>query len=138
MIINLKDQGKIICNPMGIWSITKGLLNAEDDIDRQKEHVWVFLLDTRNKIKLIELVTLGILNSSIIHPREIFRRAVHEGCAHIIVAHNHPSDCTDPSEEDLGVTKRLKDAGKILGIELIDHVIVTLTGYSSLKERVLI
>ena len=135
MVINLKDLTKIVSNPKSIWEISRDLLLAEDEIDRSKEHVWVFLLDTRDKITLIELVTLGILNSSIIHPREIFRRAVHGGCAQIIVAHNHPSGCIDPSEEDLIVTKRLKEAGKILGIELIDHLIVTLTGFTSLKER---
>ena len=135
MIINLKDLSKIVSNPKSIWKISRDLLLAEDEIDRSKEHVWVFLLDSRNKITLIELVTLGILDSSIIHPREIFRRAVHEGCAQIIVAHNHPSGCIDPSEGDLIITNRLKEAGKILGIELIDHLIVTLTGFTSLKER---
>lgn len=137
MIIHLKDLTKIVSTPKAIWNITKDLLLAEDKIDRDKEHFWVFHLDNRNRIKLIDLVSLGILNSSIVHPRETFRRAVIEGSAQIIIAHNHPSGEATPSEDDLTVTKRLVKAGEILGIELIDHLIITLTGFTSMKEKAL-
>ena len=137
MIIHLKDFTKIVSSPKAIWNITKDLLLAEDKIDQDKEHFWVFHLDNRNRIKLIDLVSLGILNSSIVHPRETFRRAVIEGSAQIIIAHNHPSGEATPSEDDLVVTKRLVKAGEILGIELIDHLIITLTGFTSLKEKAL-
>jgi len=137
MIIHLKDLTKIVSSPKAIWNITKDLLLAEDKIDQDKEHFWVFHLDNRNRIKLIDLVSLGILNSSIVHPRETFRRAVIEGSAQIIIAHNHPSGEATPSEDDLTVTKRLVKAGEILGIELIDHLIITLTGFTSMKEKAL-
>ena len=137
MIIHLKDLTKIVSSPKAIWNITKDLLLAEDKIDQDKEHFWVFHLDNRNRIKLIDLVSLGILNSSIVHPRETFRRAVIEGSAQIIIAHNHPSGEATPSEDDLTVTKRLVKAGEILGIELIDHRIITLAGFTSMKEKAL-
>ena len=137
MIIHLNDLTKIVSSPKAIWNITKDLLLAEDKIDQDKEHFWVFHLDNRNRIKLIDLVSLGILNSSIVHPRETFRRAVIEGSAQIIIAHNHPSGEATPSEDDLTVTKRLVKAGEILGIELIDHLIITLTGFTSMKEKAL-
>jgi len=138
MIIHLKDSTKIVFSPKSVWDITKELMLAEDTIDRDKEHFWVFHLDVRNRIKLIELVSLGTLNSSLVHPREVFTRAVGERSAQIIVAHNHPSGECMPSDEDIGLTKRLVKAGALLGIELIDHLVVTVTGYTSLKEKRLI
>ena len=135
MIITLKEEQKLLQDPKVVWEICKGLLAAEDYIDREKEHLWVFHLDTRNKIKLLELVSLGILNSSLVHPREVFRRAVVEGVNAIIVAHNHPSNCSDPSEDDINVTKRLKNAGDILGIEVVDHVVVCESGFTSLRAK---
>ena len=138
MIIHLKDLTKIVSEPKAIWNRTKDLLKAEDEIDQDKEHLWVFHLNSRNQIKLIELVSLGILNSSLIHPREVFTRAVGERAAQIIIAHNHPSGEVTPSEDDLAITKRLVKAGEILGIELIDHLVVTTTGYTSFKQKGLI
>ena len=138
MIIHLKDLTKIVSEPKAIWNITKDLLMAEDLIDQDKEHLWVFHLNSRNQIKLIELVSLGILNSSLIHPREVFTRAVGERAAQIIIAHNHPSGEVTPSEDDLVITKRLVKAGEILGIELIDHLVVTATGFTSFKKKGLI
>lgn len=138
MIIHLKDLTKIVSEPKVIWNITKDLLKAEDLIDRDKEHLWVFHLNSRNQIKLIELVSLGILNSSLIHPREVFTRAVGERAAQIIIAHNHPSGESNPSEDDIGLTKRLVKAGEILGIELLDHIIVSSNSFISFKEKSLI
>lgn len=135
MIIYLKDSTKIISNPKSIWEITRDLLLAEDKYDQSKEHFWVFHLNVANKINLIELVSLGTLNSSIVHPREVFTRAVGERSAGIIIAHNHPSGNPVPSDADLGITKKLVEAGKILGIEVLDHVIVSLTSYISLKQK---
>ena len=135
MIYNLKDSNKKIAVPKDIFEICTGILKADDRYDRDKEHVWVFQLDNRNRIKLIELVTLGTLNSSLIHPREVFRRAVHEGSASIILAHNHPSGDSSPSEQDIEITRKLRDAGKILEIELIDHVIIGNDNFYSLKEK---
>ena len=137
MIIHLKNLTKIVSSPKAIWNITKDLLLAEDKIDQDKEHFWVFHLDVRNRIKLIELVSLGTLNSSLVHPREVFTRAVGERSAQIIIAHNHPSGEHTPSDDDIGLTKRLAKAGTLLGIELIDHLVVTATGYTSFKQKAL-
>lgn len=101
----------------------------------KKEHFVVFFLDTQNQIVRKELVSIGTLNASLIHPREVFEPAIRYVASHIIVAHNHPSGSLEPSDEDLSVTKRLVDAGRLLGIQLLDHVIVTPTGYISLKEQ---
>lgn len=135
MVIHLKDTTNIITDAKSLWKVCKDLLETEDAIDRDKEHFWVFHLDSRNKIKLIELVSLGILNSSLVHPREVFTRAVGERSAQVIVAHNHPSGDPHPSEDDITVTKRLAKAGEILGIELLDHLVVTETGFTSFREK---
>lgn len=135
MIINIKEEYKKIIAPKNIFSIIIEILKTEDKIDQDKEHFWVFLLDSRNKIKLLELVTLGLLNSTMIHPREVFTRAVKERCASILIAHNHPSGINEPSEDDLIITKRLVQAGKILGIEVIDHIIIGDKNFYSFKER---
>jgi DNA repair protein RadC len=89
------------------------------------EVFWVLLLDTKNKLVCPPLdVTTGILNSSLVHPREIFREAIRTACGAVILAHNHPSGDPEPSSEDLKATKQLVDAGKIVDIKVLDHVIV--------------
>lgn len=99
------------------------LLALEDKIDQDKEHFYVMHLDIRSRIKLVELVSLGTLNGSLVHPRETFGRAVMQGSASIIAAHNHPSGEDEPSDADTKTTKLLFEAGNILGITLLDHII---------------
>jgi DNA repair protein RadC len=93
-------------------------------------------LNSRNHS--ITEVSVGSLDSSIVHPREVFEEAIKNKAASVIFAHNHPSGDPEPSEDDLAITKRLVEAGKILGIEVLDHVIVTKTGFLSFKEKGLI
>jgi len=100
------------------------ILRKEDSLSREREHFWVIALSTNNKVKFVELVSLGTLNSSLIHPREVFRRAIKFGVSSIIVGHNHPSGNCKPSEEDLALTDQLKAAGSIVGIEVLDHVVI--------------
>ena len=126
---------KEILKPEDIYRILTNCLKSEDKVDRDKEHFWVFHLDSRNKIMMIELVSLGILNSSIVHPREVFTRAVGDRSAQVIVAHNHPSGDPTPSEDDITVTKRLVKAGDILGIGLLDHLVITEKGFTSFREK---
>lgn len=106
--------------------------------DFSKENFFVISLDTRNRLIGIDKVSLGTLNASLVHPRETFESAIRKHAAQIMIAHNHPSGGTDPSEEDIKITKRLYDAGKIMGIELLDHIIVTKQSYMSFMERGLI
>jgi len=101
----------------------------------KKEHFVVLYLDTRNQEIRREVVSIGSLNASLVHPREVFEPAVRNSAAQVIVAHNHPSGDPDPSEQDKEVTRRLVQAGKVLGIELLDHVIVTRDGFFSFREK---
>jgi len=108
-----------------VAKVFQDLLNLEDRIDQDKEHVYVMHVDSRQQIKLVELVAIGTLTDAKIHPRETYRRAVIEGTDSIIVAHNHPSGDVIPSEADISVTTTLCKAGEILQIPLLDHLIVT-------------
>jgi DNA repair protein RadC len=111
------------------------LLALEDTIDRDKEHFYAVHLDIKSRVNLVELVSIGTLTSSLVHPRETFRRAVMQGSASIIVGHNHPSGEVEPSDEDSKVTKLLFEAGNILGITLLDHVIFTPTAFFSFRSN---
>jgi DNA repair protein RadC len=103
--------------------------------DKAKEHFKLILLNTRNKIIGISTISVGSLNTSVVHPREVFKDAIIHNAHSVVLAHNHPSGDTNPSEDDLTITKRLKEAGKILGIEVIDHIIISKNGYFSFKEK---
>ncbi len=100
--------------------------------DRPQEEFHALLLNTRHRVLRSVLVTRGILDASLIHPREVFRLAVGEGAAGVILVHNHPSGDPTPSAEDRAVTRQLAEAGRTLGIPVLDHVIVAQGGYTSL------
>ena len=138
MVIQLKDSNTFVTSPEAVAKILQDLLKSEDSIDQDKEHFWVLHLDSRLRIKFVELISLGTLNTSLVHPREVYTRAVSERSAQILVAHNHPSGDSEPSEDDLLMTRRLVEAGRILGIELVDHIVITSTGFTSFKEKKLI
>ncbi len=121
----------------------KKIGNAEDVFnyyvdelrDKKKEHFYALLLDTKNRIIAEELVSVGILDASIIHPREVFKSAIKASSNSVILVHNHPSgDCT-PSKEDEDVTKILENAGDLLGINVLDHIIIGKDNYYSFKEN---
>ena len=99
-----------------------------------KEHFVILHLNTKNKIVKNETISVGILNASIIHPREVFKSAIKESANSIILAHNHPSGDPTPSEEDRQITKKLIEAGELLDIKVLDHVIVGTNEYFSFKE----
>ncbi len=98
----------------------------------KKEHFVVLYLNARNQLIHKETISIGTLNANLVHPREVFKPAIEHLAASIIVAHNHPSGGAEPSEADLELTKRLADAGKLLGIELTDHVIIAGKEYKSI------
>jgi DNA repair protein RadC len=106
--------------------------------ESKKEHFVAFYLDTQSKLIERQIISIGTLNASLVHPREVFEPAVALRAANLIVAHNHPSGALDPSSDDVAITKRLIEAGKILGISLIDHVIVVSGGFLSFKDKGLI
>ena len=101
----------------------------------EQETFWSLLLDGKQRLKRLVPVTSGTLTASLVHPREVFRSAVREAAAALIVVHNHPSGDPEPSSEDLAVTERLRQAGAVLGIPLLDHVIVGDGCFVSLRER---
>ena len=103
----------------------------------KKEYFKVLCLNTKNEILSVENTSIGNLNSSIVHPREVFRSAVKKGAAAIIVIHNHPSGNPMPSQNDLDITRRLCEAGQLLGIPVLDHLIIGDGVFISLKEKML-
>ncbi|UMX47412.1 MAG: DNA repair protein RadC [Candidatus Nealsonbacteria bacterium DGGOD1a] len=104
----------------------------------KKEHFAAFYLDTQSKLIERQIISIGTLNASLVHPREVFEPAVGLHAANIIVAHNHPSGVLEPSGDDLAITKRLSESGKIMGIALIDHIIIANAKFSSFKNKNLI
>lgn len=106
--------------------------------DQVRERFVVFWLNSANKVLGFEIITEGTLNSSLVHPREVFRGAIVATAASIILAHNHPSEIPEPSREDIAITKQLVEAGKICGIPVHDHIIFASSSYTSFAERGLI
>lgn len=106
------------------------------DISFKKQEIFVVItLNSKNNIVSKKEIFKGSLNSSLVHPREVFKEALKDSAASIVVCHNHPSGDPTPSKEDIGVTKRIAECGKIMGIELLDHVIIGNNEYVSLKEK---
>ena len=100
---------------------------------KKKEHFLALLLDTRNRLIRTSTVSMGSLDSSVVHPREVFKEAISASAASVIFVHNHPSGDPEPSEDDIELTRRLVEAGKLLGILVLDHIIVGDGNYMSLK-----
>ena len=125
-------QSALLLSPKDVWDELK------DIRDHRKEHFVIFFLDARNQEIKREIVSVGSLNANLVHPREVFEPAVRHLAAQVIIAHNHPAGDSSPSQEDSEITKQLVDAGKLLGIEVKDHVIVSKTNHFSFKEHKLL
>ncbi len=121
---------KKITSPSDIAEIFIPLLR-----DNVKEEFYVVCLNSANKIKKIERISVGTLNSSVVQPREVFKTAIENDSANIILLHNHPSGNTEPSSEDISLTKKMVEAGKLLEINVFDHIIIAGNNYTSLVER---
>ena len=113
--------------------ISRLLMNEMSCLNQ--EVLKLVVLNTKNKIIRVKDVFKGSLNTSIVHPREIYSEAIKCGGASIIICHNHPSGDSTPSKEDINITARIKECGKIIGIELLDHIIIGNNEYTSLKEK---
>lgn len=120
----VKDSGDVA-------DVVREIIDADLQL---QEHFVLITINGASEIIRAESVFIGTLNQSLVNPREIFRRALIDNAAAIIISHNHPSGQLDASLEDRRVTKRLKEVGTIMGIELLDHVIVTDNGYTSFRE----
>jgi DNA repair protein RadC len=144
------------CEILASFELTKRALEIEDGIlpkinsakeavaqlqelrKMKKEHFVALYLNARNELVYKETVSIGILNASLIHPREVFKPAIDKLAVSVIIAHNHPSGDTKPSEDDIEITKRLKKAGEILGVEVLDHIIITENSCFSFESEKLI
>ena len=122
---------KISC-PSDVYDLMAQSLRFE-----QVEHFKILILDTKNNVRSIEDISTGSLNSSIVHPRETFKLAIKKSASSIILLHNHPSGEAEPSHEDIVLTNRLDECGKILGIKVLDHVIIGNYFYSFKEEGLL-
>jgi len=121
---------RIISSPYEAHALLHELL---DDADR--EHFLVLMLDNRHYLIGINTVSIGTLNASLVHPREVFKPALLCNTAAVLLAHNHPSGDPSPSAEDLALTARLKQSGELLGVAVLDHLIIGENTFVSLKER---
>jgi len=127
-----QDSGKkeTVKTPEDVVSLVRGRLK-----NKKKEYFLALLLDTRNQLIRAAEISIGSLDSSVVHPREVFKEAVAASAASVIFAHNHPSGDPAASEDDINLTKRLAQAGEIMGIDVLDHVIVGDQKFLSLKRE---
>jgi DNA repair protein RadC len=129
--LTIETHKRKILSPEDVFKLMKSKLK-----DYSKEHFYIIALTTRNTV--ICEISIGTLNSSLVHPREVFNEAIRHKASSIILIHNHPSNDPTPSKDDIEITIRLIESGKILDIEVIDHIIITKNNYFSFKERKLI
>ncbi len=123
--LNKKQE---ILSAEDIWNLCSDIRGSK------KEHFLVFYIDTQNCLIERQIISIGTLNASLVHPREVFEPALTLHSASVIIAHNHPSGNCEQSQDDIEITERLTEAGKILGIEILDHIIVTKEKFLSLRK----
>ena len=119
-----------ISNPQDVFNYLK-----PQTFGQKREHFITIMLDTKSQIIKSDVVSIGTLNASLVHPREVFNESIRVCANSLIIAHNHPSGIATPSREDRNITQRLVEAGKIIGISVVDHVIVADADYYSFKEN---
>lgn len=128
---SISSNKDTINSPEDVYQIMK-----KHTVGLEVEHFWILLLNTKNYVEKIELVSKGIIDASIVHPREVFKSAIRNNASSVILCHNHPSCIVNPSAEDITITKTLIEAGTLIGIPILDHIIVSSNGnFMSLKEK---
>ena len=120
----------LVKTPDEVVALVRGRLKG-----KKKEHFLTLLLDTRNQLIKVAEISVGSLDTSIVHPREVFKEAISASAASLIFVHNHPSGDPEASEDDIKLTKRLAEAGEIVGIEVLDHIIICDKKHLSLKRE---
>ena len=131
--LKIQDSGLPI-----VQSINDVILQVGYIREKTREHFVAIYLNARNELLFRKHIFIGTLNASLVHPREIFSEALRHNAASVILVHNHPSGDPEPSEDDLEITKRILEAGKIMGIDVLDHIIITKNKVFSFKEKKLI
>lgn len=135
MNIRLSDKHKKkVSSSIDLFEVMRHILLRDNKVDREKEHFWLICLANNNLILNIELVSLGSVNATVVKPMNVFRVAVMKGAVSVVLCHNHPSGELVPSKEDKDVTDRLVQVGRILNIEVVDHLIITTQTYMSFKD----
>ena len=138
---------ELVKRALKIHDETLPIINSSKDViaqavylrDRTREHLMTIYLNARNEMVWKKQSTfIGTLNTNLVHPREIFQEALKHNAASVILVHNHPSGDSEPSEDDIEITKRIIEAGKIMGVDVLDHIIITKTKAFSFKEKKLI
>ncbi len=135
MVLEPQKGKKIRCNSSKqIHKIVWGLIQGMQEFDQAKEHFFVIGMNRAYCMTYLDWVSMGTLFGTVAEPREVFRNAIHFGASSIILAHNHPSGSLVPSKLDIAMTKDMVNAGKLLRIEVVDHVIVSHEGYYSFSD----
>lgn len=124
----IRPEGERIRSPSDVLPLIRHIA------DRKQEHLMAITLNGANEVIAVRVITVGLLNRTQVHPREVFADAVTDRAAALILAHNHPSGSVEPSADDRAVTRRIQEAGEVLGISLLDHLVFTARGYFSFKE----
>lgn len=128
-LLELRDNPVVVTNPQTVFDYLKPYGKE------QQENFLVLMLDSALQVKNVKVVSIGLVNRTVVHPREVFVPAIENRATAIIVAHNHPSGNLTPSEEDFEVTRALQNAGRILGIQVSDHVVFSSEDYHSMREH---
>lgn len=129
-IENRRNKSKTVASAQDVFAVVSPQVN-----NFNKENFFVISFDNRNRVLGVDKIAVGTVNANLVHPRETFDAAIRRNATHIAVAHNHPSGDPQPSEADITVTKRLTEAGQLMGIQLLDHVIFSKTQVYSFKEN---
>ena len=124
-----EECAPVVTGPESAYALVRDLGN------KKREHFVAIYLNARNALISREVISIGSLNASLVHPREVFFPAVREVAANIILAHNHPSGDVTPSKEDVDLTRRLVKAGELMGVEVLDHIVVGGRRFTSLKSK---
>ena len=138
LMVLRETPSRRVRSPADVVATWKEEVLKDPYFDPDKEHFYVFGLDGRNNLKVIDRATVGILDASLVHPREVFRKAIAAAVAAVTLAHNHPSGDPSPSSEDIRITRQLVEAGKILDISVLDHVIIGDHTHLSMREQGLV
>lgn len=115
----VEKEKPMVQAPMDISNIMRPIF-----LNKEQEEMWVLFLNSKNRLLEMNLITVGLVDRSQVHAREVFRKAIVANCSRIVLAHNHPSGEVNPSAQDIECTRQLVEAGKIIGIDVIDHVVM--------------
>ncbi|MGP8215759.1 MAG: JAB domain-containing protein [Bacteroidia bacterium] len=136
MIVQVEKEKKVtITGSKQVYKFLWGLIEAMEPFDKEKEHLYVIGVSRAFRIRYVDWVAMGTMHGLVAGPREVFRNAIHLGASAIILAHNHPSNSVIPSKEDITMTHCMVKAGKILNINVVDHLIVSAEGYYSFADE---